>query len=671
MLSKLLSCLTHHHFDAKTLMSCIENVIGEATFDKEHFELTINGKARYIPWVYSQTLSRSKSEDIKNFIQVHNFALESTSTDPIGRGQIQCMFAEGVPERIVTVFETHRDSFMRFGDRVATSVRDQDKSPDAPSSMVKRGGGMRDIQLIKVTEQMALVEFLYDVRKANGANVINTVAEELAKEVGKTLNCRVVGRILSNESKERRSTVKLTVSRTEDYDLFETIEKLVRKTRGIDRLGLEYRELISSFLDGVQPIVEATGNDWRGTDISIIVDALEHGLFDIEELGSTNEVTLVASIPMSLGIVGAATRFPGSKAEIVALGYNTAEEVAECAVAVGLLSVLSQLPTSIISSCSFRSENIQLSSGRTSRTGSQSSERQSKESLTSEEAPYTMPDVELPVESSSIQKEEKLRVRDLHNLSARQRRVESYLNMDEGELDSLMPQFYDPLFHHQLPIGFSPRFVVNGQQVNFIPFIVEEPSVVAANAYGSNHVDDAKVVVEDHGDDYHITIHLEVIDEKLKTTSTSGKEYRQGILDMQLFSEEVKGRTCTETKGAFNGIDPILMALNIHKSPLSVSVNQQRFVGGRLRPLIHIANNKDDNGLDVHLDIRVPKMPFEEAGGTDLSDKLLHMMGNPSPQLLAATVMLSGMFSTFAARKALGSKGINWGHKRLHNQFVS
>jgi len=43
--------------------------------------------------------------------------------------------------------------------------------------MVKRGGGVEDIRVRKLDQEMIVVELLVNVKESMGANVINTIAE--------------------------------------------------------------------------------------------------------------------------------------------------------------------------------------------------------------------------------------------------------------------------------------------------------------------------------------------------------------------------------------------------------------------------------------------------------------------------------------------------------------
>ena len=43
--------------------------------------------------------------------------------------------------------------------------------------MVKRGGGVEDIRLRKLDDQMIVVELLVNVCESMGANIINSIAE--------------------------------------------------------------------------------------------------------------------------------------------------------------------------------------------------------------------------------------------------------------------------------------------------------------------------------------------------------------------------------------------------------------------------------------------------------------------------------------------------------------
>lgn len=78
--------------------------------------------------------------------------------------------------------------------------------------MVRRGGGVEDIRIRRLSDDMLVVELLVNVCESMGANIINTIAENTAPFIQEKLNQgRVALRILSNLCTERLTMSKFTI----------------------------------------------------------------------------------------------------------------------------------------------------------------------------------------------------------------------------------------------------------------------------------------------------------------------------------------------------------------------------------------------------------------------------------------------------------------------------
>ena len=78
--------------------------------------------------------------------------------------------------------------------------------------MVRRGGGVEDIRVRKLSGDMIVIELLINVCESMGANIINTVAENTSPFISEILKQGRVGiRILSNLCTERLTISKFTI----------------------------------------------------------------------------------------------------------------------------------------------------------------------------------------------------------------------------------------------------------------------------------------------------------------------------------------------------------------------------------------------------------------------------------------------------------------------------
>jgi len=100
-------------------------------------------------------------------------------------------------------------------------------------------------------------------------------------------------------------------------------------------------------MNGVDPIVIATGNDWRAIEAGAHAYAARGGQYrSLSTWGKDLDGNLVGSLemPMAVGTVGGATQVhPGARANLKLMGVKTASELAEIIVSVGLAQNLAAL----------------------------------------------------------------------------------------------------------------------------------------------------------------------------------------------------------------------------------------------------------------------------------------------------------------------------------------
>jgi hydroxymethylglutaryl-CoA reductase len=100
-------------------------------------------------------------------------------------------------------------------------------------------------------------------------------------------------------------------------------------------------------MNGVDAVVLATGNDWRAVEAGAHAYAARSGRYTALStwaLDSEGNLTGDLEMPLALGIVGGATRVhPGAQVALKILGVQTARELAEIAVSVGLAQNLAAL----------------------------------------------------------------------------------------------------------------------------------------------------------------------------------------------------------------------------------------------------------------------------------------------------------------------------------------
>ena len=270
-----------------------------------------------------------------------NGGFQAVSDRPIMRGQIQVMDLEDLYASKTKILE-HKNELI-------LAANEKDKT------LVNLGGGCEDLEvhLFKETPagSMLVVHLLVDVRDAMGANTVNTMAEHIAPLIEKLINGRVRLRILSNLADKRLVTasVKLSASQfdTKNYSGNEVIKGIFEAASfaAVD----PYRAATHNkgIMNGIDPIVVVTGNDWRAIEAGAHAFAARGGHYtSLTDWSISNNGDLVGKItlPMAVGLVGGATKtHPTAKAAIEVLGVKTATELGQVIAAVGLAQNLAAL----------------------------------------------------------------------------------------------------------------------------------------------------------------------------------------------------------------------------------------------------------------------------------------------------------------------------------------
>ena len=319
----------------------IENVVGR-------FELPlgiatnflVNGKDYLIPMAVEEPSVVAAASHMAKLARM-NGGFQAVSDRPIMRGQIQVMDLENLHDSKAKILE-HKNELI-------SAANEKDKT------LVNLGGGCEDLEvhLFKETPAgpMLVVHLLVDVRDAMGANTVNTMAEHIAPLIEKLINGRVRLRILSNLADKRLVTasVKLSASQfdTKNYSGNEVIKGIFEAASfaAVD----PYRAATHNkgIMNGIDPIIVVTGNDWRAIEAGAHAFAARDGHYtSLTDWSISNNGDLLGKItlPMAVGLVGGATKtHPTAKAAIALLGVKTATELGQVIAAVGLAQNLAAL----------------------------------------------------------------------------------------------------------------------------------------------------------------------------------------------------------------------------------------------------------------------------------------------------------------------------------------
>ena len=319
----------------------IENVIG--TFELPlgvATNFTVNGRDYLIPMAVEEPSVVAAASYMARIARACG-GFNVTSTEPIMRAQIQIL---GVADP-----QAARERLMAERDAIL------DKANAKDAVLVDLGGGCRDIEVHVFPKTpigaMVVLHLLVDVRDAMGANTVNTMAEALAPFVEEITGGTVRLRILSNLADRRlvRASVRVPTDAltTDDLKGADVAQGIVEACA----LALvdPYRAATHNkgIMNGIDPVVLATGNDWRAIEAGAHAFAARSGRYtSLSTWEIANDEALVGTLemPMALGIVGGATRtHPAARAALDLLAVSSAKELAEVVAAVGLAQNMAAL----------------------------------------------------------------------------------------------------------------------------------------------------------------------------------------------------------------------------------------------------------------------------------------------------------------------------------------
>jgi hydroxymethylglutaryl-CoA reductase len=327
----------------------IENVIG-------YFQLPlgvatnfkINGIDYMIPMAVEETSIVAAASKTAKWVRDHGFIETRTIGNEI-IGQIQLAKVQNV-NKFTELVLAKRQEFIRLANE------------EVAFGLVRRGGGVTDIRIRildregdKFAEQkstdkiesavftkMVVIHVQMNAVDAMGANIINQVCEFLKQPIEELTGEKVTMCILSNLADTKLTEAQVTLEKIEP-ELAEKIEEASLFAK-LD----PYRAATSNkgVLNGIDPILIATGNDWRAVEAGVHSYATQDGKYRSITEWKRDGKFLVGTLraPIIVGTVGGVTNLhPTARLCLNMLGTKSANELAQVVAAVGLVQNLGAL----------------------------------------------------------------------------------------------------------------------------------------------------------------------------------------------------------------------------------------------------------------------------------------------------------------------------------------
>ncbi len=267
------------------------------------------------------------------------FTAEADPPEMIGQVQLLCL----------TDLPAARQVILEHKAQLLAEISDLDPV------LQRLGGGPRDLEVRSFDDSpigpFLVVHLIYDVRDAMGANAVNTAVERMAPRLEAITGGKAHLRILTNLADHRLARASCTIPVSElafgEYSGEEVRDGIISAWAfaAVD----PYRAATHNkgIMNGVDPVVIATGNDWRAIEAGAHAYAARNGRYtSLSTWGQDDHGNLVGSLelPMAVGMVGGATQVhPVARAALKLMGVKTAGELAEIIVSVGLAQNLAAL----------------------------------------------------------------------------------------------------------------------------------------------------------------------------------------------------------------------------------------------------------------------------------------------------------------------------------------
>jgi hydroxymethylglutaryl-CoA reductase len=306
----------------------IENVIGTYQLPVGvAMNFLINGKEYVIPMVVEEaSVVAAASNAAKMAREGGGFTTSYTGNIMIA--QVQCIGVVNPYFARQTILH-HKQEIMDVANA---------KDP----VLVKITGGVKDIEVRIVDSQigpMVITHLLVDTGDAMGANAVNTMAEAVAPTIERLTGGTVKLRILSNLADHRlaRATATFTKEAIGGEDVVDGVVAAYAFAAADP-----YRAATSNkgIMNGIDPIVVATGNDWRGMEAGVhsyCAKGDHYTSLTKWEKNANGDLTGSIELPTPVGLVGGATKIhPAAQTNVKILGVKTASELAQIIAAVGL-----------------------------------------------------------------------------------------------------------------------------------------------------------------------------------------------------------------------------------------------------------------------------------------------------------------------------------------------
>jgi hydroxymethylglutaryl-CoA reductase len=318
----------------------VENVVGVYALPLGlGLNFRVNGRDVLVPMAVEEPSVIAAASNAARMVR-DGGGFEADADDPIMTAQIELL---GVPDlaRARARIEAAAGELMAIAGA-------------ALPRLLNRGGGPRSLE-VRTSDHPArvIVHVHVDCRDAMGANMVNTAAESLAARLAELAGGRSGLRILTNLADQRlvrvRARIPAATLATADFDGATVRDGIVAASRFAEDDSYRAATHNKGIMNGVDAVVIATGNDWRGVEAGAHAFAAISGRYrplSVWRADETGDLVGRLTMPMPVGTVGGTLKaHAGAQLvrRIMGPGVTSSSELAMIIGSAGLASNLAAL----------------------------------------------------------------------------------------------------------------------------------------------------------------------------------------------------------------------------------------------------------------------------------------------------------------------------------------
>jgi len=222
---------------------------------------------------------------------------------------------------------------------------------NANKKIVELGGGAKDLEVREINTEKGknlILHLIVDTLDAMGANIVNTMLEEITPFVVELTKGKPCLRIISNFADKRIVSVECKVPiqklGIKNYP-GEEVAAGILNACALAKADI-YRTATHNkgVMNGIDSVALATGNDWRAIEAGVHSYAARNGYLPVTDWWKDGEFLRgKIEIPMAIATIGGATNSKKARLALKILRVKSAKELGILTASVGLANNLAAL----------------------------------------------------------------------------------------------------------------------------------------------------------------------------------------------------------------------------------------------------------------------------------------------------------------------------------------